>query len=101
MHRSACLSISHLALAGAALGSLTTPGLRHVPRVSLTPDLTLICTPRAGGQALRTVSGLAASSDITVSGTSRTTGTIRGQLRVGAVLRRTVQRPTVNLAVLE
>ena len=93
--------LSHLALAGAAPCTLATPGLRHVPRVSLSSDLTLVCTPRAGGQALRTVSGLTASSDITVSGTSRTTGTIRGQLRVGAGLRRTVQRPTVNLAVLE
>lgn len=101
MQRSACLhvSISHLALAGAALGALSSPGLGHVPRVPLVPDLALVYTPR-GGQALRTVSG-SASSDISVTGTSGTAGTIRGQLRPGAGGRRTVQRPAVNLAVLE
>ena len=89
---------THLALAGAASCPLSAPGLRHVPRVPLAPDLALASTPRV--QALRTVSGCAASSDIT-GGTSRTTGTTRGQLWVGAGLRRTVQRPAVDLAVLE
>ena len=92
-------NVSHLALAGAALGSLTSPGLRHVPRVPLVPHPALVHTPR-GGQALRTVSG-SASSDVSVTGTSGTAGTIRGQLGPGAGLWRTVQRPTVNLAMLE
>ena len=90
MQRSACfhVTISYLALAGAALSPLTSPRLRHVPRVPLAPDLALGHTPR-GGQALGTVSG-DASSDIPGSGTLGTTGTIGGQPGPGAGLRRTV-----------